>query len=160
MTCEELKRIPLISIFKHLQIPCTKMNSREAWFKNPFNGGDERTASTKVDVHRNIWYSHSEGIGGNNIDFLIRFLGTPELAKVLEWADERKNILSFQQQTVLDSRHAVQTEKDTGYTILSVNVFCMLFTICTPSTSSTRSLHDSSPFLSEDVPKVPCSRRL
>jgi len=96
------------------------MNSREAWFNNPFNGGDERTASTKVDVHRNIWYSHSEGIGGNNIDFLMKFLGTSELATVLDWAGERKNILSFQQQTVLDSQHAGQTEKDTGYTILSV----------------------------------------
>ncbi|WKK60365.1 toprim domain-containing protein [Sphingobacterium sp. BN32] len=120
MTCEDLKRIPLISILQHLQIPCAKMNSREAWFKNPFNGGDERTASTKVDVHQNIWYSHSEGIGGNNIDFLMKFLGTSELAKVLEWADERKNFFSFQQQTVSNSWHAVQTEKETGYTILSV----------------------------------------
>ena len=35
MTCDELKRIPLISILNYLQIPCARMNSREAWFKNP-----------------------------------------------------------------------------------------------------------------------------
>lgn len=33
MTCDELKRIPLISILNYLQIPCARMNSREAWFK-------------------------------------------------------------------------------------------------------------------------------
>lgn len=95
MTCDELKRIPLISILNYLQIPCARMNSREAWFKNPFNGGDERTASTKLDIHRNIWYSHSEGFGGNNIDFLMKFLDTENLSTVLDWADERKNIFSF-----------------------------------------------------------------
>lgn len=100
MTCDELKRIPLISILNYLQIPCARMNSREAWFKNPFNGGDERTASTKLDIHRNIWYSHSEGFGGNNIDFLMKFLDTENLSTVLDWADERKNIFSFHQQTV------------------------------------------------------------
>lgn len=120
MTCDELKRIPLISILDYLQIPCAKMNSREAWFRNPFNGGDEKTASTKIDIHRNIWYSHSEGLGGNNIDFLMKFLGTDSLSTLLNWADERKNILSFHQQTVLDKVPTLQNENERSYTILSV----------------------------------------
>ena len=120
MTCTELKRIPLISILDHLQIPCTRMNSREAWFRNPFNGGNEKTASTKVDIHRNIWYTHSEGFGGNNIDFLLKFLETDNLSIVLDWSDERKNILSFHQLTVLDKAPAMQNENERGYTILSV----------------------------------------
>ena len=120
MTCDELKRIPLISILNYLQIPCARMNSREAWLRNPFNGGNERTASTKVDIHRNIWYSHSDGLGGNNIDFLMKFLDTDNLSTVLDWADERKNILSFHQQTVLDKVPIVQQENNRTYTILSV----------------------------------------
>jgi len=120
MSCEELKRIPLISILQHLQIPCTRMNSREAWFRNPFNGGNEKTASTKVDIHRNIWYSHSEGFGGNNIDFLMKFLNTDNLSTVLDWADERKNILSLHQQTVLDKVLILQHENERAYSILSV----------------------------------------
>ncbi|WP_313513689.1 toprim domain-containing protein [Sphingobacterium sp.] len=120
MTCDELKRIPLISILNYLQIPCTRMNSREAWLRNPFNGGNERTASTKVDIHRNIWYSHSEGFGGNNIDFLMKFLDTDDLSIVLDWADERKNILSFHQQTVLDKVQNVQNENKQSYSILSI----------------------------------------
>lgn len=120
MTCDELKRIPLISILNYLQIPCARMNSREAWLRNPFNGGNERTASTKVDIHRNIWYSHSDGLGGNNIDFLMKFLDTENLSTVLDWADERKNILSFHQQTVLDKVPIMQHENERGYTILSV----------------------------------------
>ena len=113
MTCDELKRIPLISILNYLQIPCARMNSREAWFKNPFNGGDERTASTKLDIHRNIWYSHSEGFGGNNIDFLMKFLDTENLSTVLDWADERKNIFSYHRLRLilkLERKHPVPVE--------------------------------------------------
>lgn len=120
MTCDELKRIPLLSILNHLRIPCTKMNSREAWLRNPFNGGNEKTASTKVDIHRNIWYSHSEGLGGNNIDFLMKFLDTDNISTVLDWADERKNIFSFHQQTILDKVPMVQNENEQSYTIISI----------------------------------------
>ncbi|WP_245805411.1 toprim domain-containing protein [Flavobacterium chilense] len=120
MTCDELKRIPLISILQYLQIPCSKLNSREAWLKNPFNGGKEKTPSTKIDIRRNIWYSHSEGYGGNNIDFLLKFLETDNLSIVLDWADERKNILSFHQQTVLDKTPIIQDENDRSYTILAI----------------------------------------
>ena len=122
MTCTELKRIPLISILDYLRIPCARMNSREAWFRNPFNGGKEKTASTKVDIHRNIWYSHSEGFGGNNIDFLLKFLETDNLSIVLDWADERKNVLSFHQLTILDKAPAMLYENERGYTILSVKL--------------------------------------
>lgn len=52
MTCDELKRIPLISLLQYLQIPCSKLNSREAWLKNPFNGGNEKTPSTKIDIRK------------------------------------------------------------------------------------------------------------
>lgn len=120
MTCDEIKRIPLISILSYLQIPCARMNSREAWFKNPFNGGSERTASTKIDIHRNIWYSHSEGFGGNNIDFLMMLLRTDNLSAVLDWADERKDILSFHQHPVITKLPIVQNENERSYTILSV----------------------------------------
>ena len=121
MTCEELKRIPLIAILQHLQIPCAKMNSREAWFKNPFNGGNERTASTKIDLNRNIWYCHSEGVGGNNIDFLMKYFGTTQLTTVLNWADERKNIFSsFHQPASHDRSRPKKSDTDRGYTILSI----------------------------------------
>jgi len=120
MTCDELKLIPLISILQYLQIPCSKLNNHEAWLKNPFNGGNEKTPSTKIDIRRNIWYSHSEGYGGNNIDFLLKFLETDNLSIVLDWADERKNILSFHQQTVLDKSPIIQDENDRTYTILAI----------------------------------------
>lgn len=120
MTCDELKRIPLISILQYLQIQCSKLNSREAWLKNPFNGGNEKTPSTKIDIRRNIWYSHSEGYGGNNIDFLMKFLNTDNLSTILDWADERKNIFSFHKQTILYKTPISQGQNDRDYTILSV----------------------------------------
>lgn len=117
MTCTELKSIPLISIVHYLNLPCSKLNQREAWLKNPFNGGLENTASTKIDLKRNVWYSHSEGCGGNNIDFLAKFLGTDDISQILKWADERKNNFSFQQRSASDSILPRDIKKETSYSI-------------------------------------------
>ncbi|NGM72754.1 toprim domain-containing protein [Sphingobacterium sp. SGL-16] len=69
-----------------------------AWYKNPFNGGNEKVPSFKIDLRKNLWYAHNLGIGGNNIDFLLNYLKTSDISTVLKWADERKNISYFQQQ--------------------------------------------------------------
>ena len=44
----------------------------------------------------NVWYLFSEGIGGNNIDFMKKFLNT-SISEVLVWA-ENQNFSSFQNQ--------------------------------------------------------------
>ncbi|HUH18560.1 toprim domain-containing protein [Albibacterium sp.] len=120
MTCTELKSIPLISIVHYLDLPVSKVNHREAWLKNPFNGGLENTASTKIDLRRNVWYSHSEGFGGNNIDFLSKLLGTNDIFQILKWADERKNNFSFQQRSTLGNTTAREIKKETSYFIQHV----------------------------------------
>jgi hypothetical protein len=97
MNCIELKKIELITIMNYLGfIP--RISNNQAWFKNPFNGGNEKVASFKIDLRKNIWYAHNLGIGGNNIDFLLHYLKTSDISTVLKWADERKNNFSFQQQ--------------------------------------------------------------
>ena len=50
----------------------------------------------------------------------MKFLDTENLSTVLDWADERKNIFSFHQQTVLDKVQVMQQENERAYTILSV----------------------------------------
>ena len=97
MTCKELKQIELITIMNYLGfIP--KISNNQAWYKNPFNGGNEKNASFKIDLRKNIWYAHNLGIGGNNIDFLLHYLKISDISTVLKWADERKNNFFFQQQ--------------------------------------------------------------
>jgi DNA primase len=72
----------------------TKQNEKEAWFLNPFS--TENHASFKLDKRNNVWYLHSEGIGGNNIDFMMKYLND-SVKEVLEWA-EKQNFSSFQPQ--------------------------------------------------------------
>ena len=71
-----------------------KQNEKEAWYLNPF--ANESQASFKVDRRINAWYLHSEGVGGNNTDFMKKYLNT-SVNEVLDWA-KKQNFSSFHQQ--------------------------------------------------------------
>ena len=94
MNCKQFNSISLEEVLVSLGHLPTKQNEKEAWFLNPFS--TENHASFKLDKRNNVWYLHSEGIGGNNIDFMIKYLNA-SVKKVLEWA-EKQNFSSFQSQ--------------------------------------------------------------
>jgi len=73
----------------------TKQNEKEAWFLNPFS--KENDASFKINKNLNCWYLFSEGIGGNNIDLMKKYLNA-SISEVLNWA-ENQNFSSFHQQS-------------------------------------------------------------
>ena len=94
MNCKQFNTIPLEEVLQILGHLPTKQNEKEAWFLNPFS--TENHASFKLDKRNNVWYLHSEGIGGNNIDFMMKYLKA-SVKEVLEWA-EKQNFSSFQSQ--------------------------------------------------------------
>jgi DNA primase len=94
MNCSQFNTIPLEEVLQNLGHQPTKQNEKEAWFLNPF--GPEKHASFKLNKRLNIWYLFSEGIGGNNIDFMKKFL-IASISEVLVWADNQ-NFSSFQHQ--------------------------------------------------------------
>lgn len=94
MNCKQFNSISLEEVLVSLGHLPTKQNEKEAWFLNPFS--TENHASFKLDKRNNVWYLHSEGIGGNNIDFMMKYLKA-SVKEVLEWA-EKKNFSSFQSQ--------------------------------------------------------------
>ena len=94
MNCKQFNTIPLEEVLQNLGHLPTKQNEKEAWFLNPFS--TENHASFKLDKRNNVWYLHSEGIGGNNIDFMMKYLNV-SVKEVLEWA-ESQNFSSFQNQ--------------------------------------------------------------
>lgn len=99
MNCKQFNTIPLEVVLQILGHLPTKQNEKEAWFLNPFT--NENLASFKLDKRNNIWYLHSEGIGGNNTDFMMKYLKA-SVKEVLEWA-EKQNFSSFQQHNVIHS---------------------------------------------------------
>ena len=94
MNCKQFNTIKLEEILVSLGHHPTKQSEKEAWFLNPF--AKENHASFKLDKRNNIWYLHSEGIGGNNTDFMKKYLNT-SVKEVLEWAEKQK-FSSFQPQ--------------------------------------------------------------
>lgn len=94
MNCKQFNTIKLEEILQNLGHFPTKQNEKEAWYLNPF--GTEIQASFKLDKKQNLWYLHSEGIGGNNTDFMQKYLNV-SVKEVLDWA-KKQNISSFQPQ--------------------------------------------------------------
>jgi 5S rRNA maturation endonuclease (ribonuclease M5) len=94
MNCKQFNTIKLEEVLVSLGHHPTKQNEKEAWYLNPFS--TETQASFKLNKRNNVWYLHSEGIGGNNIDFMMKYLKA-SVKEVLEWA-EKQNFSSFQSQ--------------------------------------------------------------
>ncbi|WP_144281939.1 toprim domain-containing protein [Chryseobacterium echinoideorum] len=94
MNCKQFNSISLEEVLLSLGHLPTKQNEKEAWYLNPF--AIESQASFKLNKRLNAWYLHSEGIGGNNTDFMKKYLKT-SVNEVLDWA-KKQNFSSFHQQ--------------------------------------------------------------
>ena len=99
MNCKQFNSILLDEVLLILGHHPTKQNEKEAWFLNPF--GTETQASFKLDKRLNLWFLHSEGIGGNNINFMTKYLNV-SISEILEWA-EQQHFSSFQYQDKIQS---------------------------------------------------------
>ena len=104
MNCKQFNSIKLEEVLFSLGHHPTKQNEKEAWFLNPF--ANENHASFKLDKRNNIWFLHSEGIGGNNTDFMIKYLNA-SVKEVLEWA-ENQNFFSFQPQNSIQKQNSLK----------------------------------------------------
>jgi len=94
MNCKQFNSIGLEEVLATLGHLPSRQNEKEAWYLSPF--GPESKASFKIDRPSNRWYLFSEGIGGNNTDFMQKYLNT-SVTEVLQWASGR-NFYSFHQQ--------------------------------------------------------------
>lgn len=100
MNCKQFNKILLEEVLLSLGHLPTKQSEKEAWFLNPF--AKENHASFKINKNLNYWYLHSEGIGGNNVAFMKKYLNA-SVSEVLVWAEER-NFSSFPQQNISHSK--------------------------------------------------------
>ena len=113
MNCKQFNSISLEEVLQILGHLPTKQTEKEAWFLNPF--ANENHASFKLDKRNNIWFLHSEGIGGNNTDFMMKYLKA-SVKEVLEWA-EKQNFSSFHQQKDYHKKEELPTN---NYTIIEL----------------------------------------
>ena len=106
MNCKQVNSVQLEEVLLSLGHLPKKQNEKEAWFLNPF--ATENQASFKLDKRQNIWYLYSEGVGGNNIDFLKKYFNY-SINEILSWATE-KNFSSFHQQIEIEKPNYQITE--------------------------------------------------
>ena len=104
MNCKQFNSISLEEVLVSLGHLPTKQNEKEAWFLNPFS--TENHASFKLDKRNNVWYLYSEGIGGNNIDFMMKYLKA-SVKEILEWA-EKQHFSSFQPQKSIQKQNSLK----------------------------------------------------
>lgn len=114
MNCKQFNSIKLEEVLASLGHLPTKQNEKEAWYLNPFS--TETQASFKLDKKLNLWYLHSEGIGGNNTDFIMKYQNA-SVKEVLEWA-EKQNFSSFQPQNDIHLQKSIPNYQITKITEL------------------------------------------
>src|SRR5688572_18937854 len=68
---EAVKQQGMVEYLKRLGYAPIKTHGNNYWYLSPFRS--EKEASFKIDVKQNCWYDFGEGIGGNLIDFLLKF---------------------------------------------------------------------------------------
>ena len=100
MNCTQFNKISVEEVLQSLGHFPTKQTEKEAWFLNPFS--KENNASFKINKRINSWYLFSEGIGGNNIDFMKKYLNA-SVNEVLAWV-EKQSFSSFQQQNISNQK--------------------------------------------------------
>jgi hypothetical protein len=95
INCETARAFPIEKALAKLGHFPIKTAEKEAWFLSPFRS--ETQASFKVSKIKNQWYDHGEGVGGNVIDLVCRFLKC-SVKEALEFINDDRSSFSFQKQ--------------------------------------------------------------
>jgi hypothetical protein len=72
MNIEHSKDIPISEILSKLNIYPKKTTKSELIYLSPLR--EEKTPSFYVNIHRNIWFDHGEGVGGGLLKFAQSYL--------------------------------------------------------------------------------------
>lgn len=122
MNCKQFNSIKLEEVLAFLGHHPIKQNEKEAWYLNPFS--KETQASFKLNKRNNVWYLHSEGIGGNNIDFMKKYLNA-SIKEVLAWA-EQHNFSSFQHQNISNLKQKSPAKNNTIIEVKEIKHLALL----------------------------------
>ncbi len=71
MNIEKAKEMDMVQYLSKLGYEPADKKGHNYWYHSPLR--DEKTPSFKINTKRNEWYDWGEGIGGNIIDFGIRY---------------------------------------------------------------------------------------
>lgn len=87
MNATTAKKIDLVDFLVKIDAKHGSTKGNDAWFFSPlrFDGSEP---SFKVNVAKNIWYDHGEGVGGTIIDLIMHLENIKDVQTALERIDE------------------------------------------------------------------------
>lgn len=92
LNCLKAKEIDMVQYLSSLGYEPLKIREHNYWYLSPFR--NERTASFKVNRKINAWYDFGEAIGGNLIDFGMRYFGC-DVSGFLKILRDGHSIITF-----------------------------------------------------------------
>jgi len=100
--CEQAREIDLVDYLASLGHQPKKISNQDYWYLSPLR--DEKTPSFKVNRHKNVWYDHALGKGGDLIDFGTLYHNC-SVSELLDRLSEYHScpVLSFHQPTISSS---------------------------------------------------------
>lgn len=88
---ERLRAVPITGLLEQLGIMPKRCRGKEYWYCSPLR--DERNASFKVDMQRNVWFDFGAGIGGDIFRLVGELIGNTDFKKQLEFLSEKSGVL-------------------------------------------------------------------
>jgi hypothetical protein len=89
MNIEQANAISIAKILETMGIQPTRQTNHEVWYLSPLR--NEKTASFKIHVKRNVWYDFGEGIGGDVVSLVCNYLGSQKqshsVSDALKWIE-------------------------------------------------------------------------
>jgi DNA primase len=97
MNIEQAKTIPLDKILAKMDIHPYKTCGDDIWYLSPLCA--EKTPSFKINQRINRWFCHSNGIGGNSVDLVVKKFDCT-ISQALNYLSGSNFSLSFQKQII------------------------------------------------------------
>lgn len=106
MNYKTAKNIDIVSYLKKIGKEPERIRGNAAWFISVLR--NEKTASFKIDLEKNLWYDFGIGVGGSIVDLLIHLhnISANEALQTL-----KENTFSFHQQEkqiIQDPRYSIK----------------------------------------------------
>lgn len=83
MNAKKINQVKIEEVLSILGFFPAKISGDDVWFFNPFS--EEKNSSFKISRSKNVWYLFSEGIGGRNIDFIMKYFNCT-ISEAIKWA--------------------------------------------------------------------------
>jgi len=134
MNCKEAKLIDIIAYLEKSGFKAMKTTPKEVWFCSPFR--NERTASFKVDIYKNVWIDFGENIGGTIIDFVMKYnkcsvkealeILSKDIFPIHQQPKIKKPIITYsiKKVTELTNKSLLEYLKDRKINLLFAKQFC------------------------------------